>query len=139
MWGTSPVDFSRLHGTEFIGIRAYPRLKRRVIVKRPAEHIGSRNDMRSGLSEFLFRCKERDDGAKNRRVRKCSTTNASVNVTAKTTKKYVIRGCLGRAKRGLDRFQPNIPRARVIKAAFEGAREISVRASYRIETSYENI
>jgi len=59
MWGTSPVDFSRLHGTEFIGIRAYPRLKRRAIVKRPAEDIGSRNDMRSGLSEVRFRCKEK--------------------------------------------------------------------------------
>ena len=52
--GDAVEDFSRLHGTEFIGIRAYPRLKHRAIVKRPAEDIGSRNDMRSGLSGISF-------------------------------------------------------------------------------------
>ena len=43
-------------------------------------------------------------------LRKCSTTNASVKVTAKTTKKYLIRGDrLDGRGGGLDTFL-NIPR-----------------------------
>jgi acetylornithine/N-succinyldiaminopimelate aminotransferase len=54
-------------------------------------------------------------------LKKCSTTSASVKVTAKTTKKYLIRSDIldGRGD-GPDRFQPNIPRARVIKRLARG-------------------
>jgi hypothetical protein len=114
---------------------AYPALKRRANVKRPADDVGPRNDMRTRLIEFLFRCKETDDKAKNQRDR-CRLARwlifekdswmGSRHATSSRKMFHDERPCesdrenhqeildsrryLDSRGGGLDTFQPNIPR-----------------------------
>ncbi len=63
-------------------------------------------------------------------LRKCSTMNASVKATAKTTGKDLIRGDILDGWGGLGTFPTLISQSACDQAAFEGDREI-FKASIR--------